>query len=357
MPNGDTSRPRIGSITIARIAGVELRAHWSLALIFALLAVNLGAGLFPAWHPDWGPLLAWTTAISAAFLFFVSIALHELSHAFVGRRNGVPIHKITLFIFGGMAHMEGEPPSARAEFRMAIVGPITSLLIGVAAMAAGLWIAGGAIGDDAGAEETLRAIGPLPTLLLWLGPVNLFLGLFNLIPGFPLDGGRVLRAAVWRATRDFARATRVAAAVGRLFGLLLVGTGAAMIFGVVVPFLGGGAVQGLWLVLIGWFLAMAARSSLDRLRMREAMERRRRIAEGPPPVAVEADLPLPVFVAEYMLAFERRTWPVVRDGSVVGSVDLAAVKAVPPEMWPNLVVADVMTAAAPIEERAGEPGA
>src|SRR5215831_6375059 len=250
-----------GGLRLGRIAGVEVRLDWSLLIVFWLILVNLGIGLFPARHPDWSSGMTWAVAFVASLLFFVSILAHELSHALVGRANGVPVDGITLFIFGGVARMQREPPSPRAELLMTVVGPLTSLAIGAAALFAGMRLAAPSAFDAADPFTAFRHTSPLAAVLLWLGPINVVLGLFNLIPGFPLDGGRVLRALLWAATGDYSRATRWAAGVGQAFGLLLIFAGIGMIFGVSIPLLGSGFVPGLWLAFIGWFLNGAAASS------------------------------------------------------------------------------------------------
>src|SRR5262245_14789842 len=239
---------------VARIAGVEVRLDWSLLIVFWLIVVSLGGGRFPLHHPEWSPGLSWAMAVIAAVLYLLSILAHELSHALVGRANGVPVGGITLFIFGGVAHMRGEPGSPRAELLMTLVGPVTSLVIGALATWWGAHLAAPAIVDPADPLRAFQDVGPFATVLLWLGPINVMLGLFNLIPAFPLDGGRVLRAVLWAATRDLTRATRWAAAVGQAFALLLILAGVIMVLGVRVPWLGRGLVPGLWIAFIGWFL-------------------------------------------------------------------------------------------------------
>lgn len=239
------------------IAGVEVWVDLSLLLIFALITYNLGAGLFPEWHPEWAPALSWAVALGAAVAFFASVLVHELSHALMARRYGVPARRITLFLFGGLAHLEREAPSARAELWIAAIGPITSLVIGVVASVAGARLAGEEVAAAAASEDAralataLTHVGPLPTLLLWLGPLNITLALFNMVPGFPLDGGRVLRALLWSITKDATRATRWAARTGQAIALALVLFGA-------LRALSGAFVGGAWLALIGWFLYRAA---------------------------------------------------------------------------------------------------
>src|SRR5689334_420288 len=257
---------------VGRIAGVEVRVDWSLLIVFWLIVVNLGGGLFPAHHPDWSPALSWGVAVIAAVAFFLSILAHELSHALVGRANGVPVAGITLFIFGGMAHMRGEPGSPRAELAMTVVGPLTSLIIGGAASWWGAHLAASALIDATDPLRAFQDVGPLATVLLWLGPINIMLGLFNLIPAFPLDGGRVLRAALWAGTRDLTKATRWAAGIGQAFGMLLIFAGISMLLGIRVPWLGRGLIPGLWTAFIGWFLYRAAAASYSRVLISDLLD-------------------------------------------------------------------------------------
>jgi Zn-dependent protease len=341
-----------GGFSMGRIAGVEMVADWSLLIIFALIAVSLGAGLFPAWHPEWSAGLVWSMAVVASVLFFVSIALHELSHALVARRYGIPVRRITLFVFGGMAHMEREPPSPKAEFLMAVVGPVVSLLIGVVSIALGSAFGADAVAQYADDPEALaRAIGPVPTLLLWLGPLNVLLGVFNLVPGFPLDGGRVLRAILWWRTGDLERATRWASGVGRAFAWFLMALGVGMLFGLWVPFFGTGALQGLWFLLIGWFLNNAARASYQQLLVRSAFEdvtvadvMRRQVQVLAPEITIEQ------LVRDYFMQSDQQVFPVAgSDGQLLGLVELEQVRAVPPAQWSQVTLREIMTPAAQVE--------
>ncbi len=203
-------------VRIGRIAGIAVHVDWSLLVIFALMTLGLATGIFPAWHPDWSAGLVWATSLGAAVAFFASVLAHELSHALVGRMHGITVRRITLFMFGGLAHMENEPPSWRAELLMALAGPLASLVLGAGLVALASALAGPLEIDFERTSGAVRRLGPLATLLLWLGPVNVMLGLFNLVPGFPLDGGRVLRAVMWAATRNLRRATRLASQAGHL---------------------------------------------------------------------------------------------------------------------------------------------
>lgn len=330
-----------GGIRLAAVLGVEIRLDWSLLLIFGLVLFNLGAGLLPRWHPDWSPTMTWTVALGAAVLFFGSILVHEFSHALVARRNGIPVSRITLFLFGGMAHMEGEPPSPKAEFLMAVVGPITSLVIGAVAVAGSVFLAGPdfAARLEADPEAALRALGPWPSLLLWLGPINLVLGLFNLLPGFPLDGGRVFRSLLWWITGDLRKATRWASGAGRLLALGLMALG-------LMGFLRGALAQGMWLLLIGWFLNNAAVLSYRNLLVQEGLTdvplsevMRTRFSTVGPGMSLET------LVREELMAGDQRAFPVLSDGALAGLVCLEDVRKVPPERWPETPVSAVMTPA------------
>ena len=202
-----SAAPQAG-FRLGQIAGVELRVDWSLAIVFWLIAVNLGVGMFPAMHPDWSPVLRWSVALAASVLFFASVLTHELAHALVGRARGMPVQGITLFIFGGVTRLGGEPKSPSTEFLMAIAGPLTSFVLGIGCLLLGGAISGDAATAGLGAVEYARRLGPAASALMWLGTVNILLAVFNCLPGFPLDGGRVLRAAIWGITGSLRKATR-----------------------------------------------------------------------------------------------------------------------------------------------------
>jgi Zn-dependent protease len=335
-----------GGLRLGRIAGIEVTADWSLLIIFLLITLSLGAGVFPAWHPDWSGATAWLTAAAAALAFFVSVFLHELSHALVGRANGIDIRRITLFMFGGVAHMEDEPPSWKSELAMAIVGPITSLVLGVLFLMLARLVAGPFELDPDQPQTALGDLGPLASLLFWLGPVNIILALFNLVPGFPLDGGRVLRALLWGATGDLVAATRRASRAGQGFAWVLMAAGLLMILGLRVPIFGTGFVNGLWIALIGWFLNNAALVSYRQLVIREWL--------GDLPVArlmltrlvqVPADLPVQTLVDEYLMHTGQRAFPVEDHGRFVGLVCLRDLPKLPRGDWGTAPVASIMTPA------------
>ena len=332
-----------------RIAGIDIIVDWSLLIIFALIVMGLASGVFPQWHPQWSATTAWLTALVAAVLFFTSVLLHELSHALVGRVNGIEVRRITLFVFGGMAQMEHEPGRWPAELRMAIVGPLTSLAIGLVCLYAGTYgISPAAIERAGGLQRLLAQANPGQTLLLWLGQINVLLAIFNLVPAFPLDGGRVLRALMWGATHDLRRATRWASSLGQAFAWLLIGAGIAMVLGLSVPVLGGGLINGLWLAFIGWFLNNAALMSYRQLLTREMLQDVRiarlmltRFEVVPP------QLPVETLIEGYMLRSDQRAFPVVDgDGQFIGLVCQRDIERTSPEQRRTMTVRDAMKPAA-----------
>jgi Zn-dependent protease len=330
-----------------RIAGIDIIVDWSLLIIFALITVSLASGLFPQWHPAWGPATCWLTALAAAVLFFASVLAHELSHSLVGRVNGIEVKRITLFVFGGMAQMEHEPGRWRAELWMAIVGPATSLLIGVLcvlAATAGLpsgVAAQGSPGPDL--ARLLAHLDPGATLLLWLGQVNIVLALFNLVPAFPLDGGRVLRAILWGVTHDLRRATRWASALGQAFAWLLIAAGIAMALGISLPYFGSGAANGIWLAFIGWFLNNAALMSYRQLLTRELLHDvpvGRLMLTGLE--TVWPDMPLDMLISNFLMRSDQRAFPVLEGQRLAGLICQRDVERLPPAQRHAGSVRDVM---------------
>jgi Zn-dependent protease len=314
-------------VRLGRVGGVEIFADWSLLVVFALIAYSLAAGVFPSWHPDRETPVALATALGAALLFVASVLVHELAHALVGRLGGVRVRRITLFMLGGIAHLEAEPRTWRAELVMAAAGPATSFVLSLVF----LWLAALVAGpiDTEHPDAALAALSPLATLLLWLGPVNLLLAAFNLLPGFPLDGGRVLRAALWGATGSPRKATRWASWGGRALGGLPVG---------------------LWLMFIGWFLHSAALAGYRELVVKETLEA--------VPVArimqtrltrVDPDLTVQRLAEEHMMASGQRVLPVERAGRFLGLVSLSDLQKSEPRAWSHMSAAEIMT---PVERLA-----
>jgi Zn-dependent protease len=319
----------VRSLPLMRIARIDVAVDWSLLIIFALITTSLASGLFPQWHPGWAPATSWLTAFAAAVLFFASVLAHELSHALVGRANGIQVKRITLFIFGGMAQMEHEPDRWRAELWMAIMGPVTSLVIGVLCIFPAGWAAHAS--DVPDLERLLANLDPGRTLLLWLGQINIVLAIFNLVPAFPLDGGRVLRAVLWGATHDLRRATRWASALGQLFAWILIAAGIAMVLGASLPYLGSGAANGVWLAFIGWFLNNAALMSYRQLLTRELLQN---VPIGRLMVrqleTVWPDMPVDMFVSNFLLRSDQRAFPVLEGGRLAGLVCQRDVERLPP---------------------------
>ncbi len=345
-------------LRLGRIAGIEIHADWSLLVIFVLIASSLAMGLFPEWHPDWGLGLIWATALGASVALFASVLVHELSHALVGRAWGIAVRRITLFVFGGVAQMEQEPPNWRAEFWMAIIGPVTSAVLGFLCFLAAGFSISPAAGEFEDPAQLFATLGVGGTLLMWLGQVNFVLAAFNLVPAFPLDGGRVLRALMWAISGDFRRATRWASGAGQAFAWFLIATGVAMILGARIPFLGGGLVGGLWLAFIGWFLNNAAALSYRQLLVREALRdvpvarlMLTQIATVPP------DLPVSELVDRYLLRSDQRAFPVVADGRLEGMVCLHEVRKLDRAAWDRTAVRDIMIPADKLASAGPDEGA
>jgi Zn-dependent protease/CBS domain-containing protein len=336
----------MGGLNLGKIFGVRIAADWSLFIALWLVTVSLALGSFPAWHPEWGGGMRWGVAVVAAVLLFVSVLLHELSHAVVARAYGLEVRSIHLFVFGGVANIEREPETPRAELAMAIVGPLTSIALGLLFLLLG----GGLVRLGGDPERLMRDLGPTATLLFWLGPLNLFIGLFNLLPGFPLDGGRILRALLWRATGDLQAATRWASLSGQAIGLVLVFAGLAMIFGARLPVFGAGVVSGLWISVIGWFLASAAAMSYRQLvimHLVEGVPVRRLMRTDV--AAVSPGLPVARLVDDYLMRTDQRAFPVLADGRLAGLVCLEDVRVVDRDVWGEIEVGTIMTPAAALE--------
>jgi Zn-dependent protease/predicted transcriptional regulator len=330
---------------IGRLFGINIYVDWSWLLILLLVTGNLATG-FAQVHPNWGPGLIWIVAIVAALLFFASVLAHELAHSIVARAQDIPVRNITLFLFGGVSNIQQDPRSPRAEFLMAIVGPITSIVIGVICLLAAGALVRLPAGAAANPGSLFAALDPLTTLLLWLGPINILLGIFNLVPGFPLDGGRVLRAALWAATGNVRTATRWAAWVGQAIAWLLIFTGIAMIFGVQVPFFGAGVVNGLWLAFIGWFLSSAARQSERQVVIHDMLEgipaarlMHSNVLAVPPMISVGE------LVYRYVMGTDEQAFPVLDGDRLLGLVTLEDIRKVAREAWDTTAARDIMTPA------------
>jgi Zn-dependent protease/CBS domain-containing protein len=335
----------LGSFRVTRILGIDIYIDWSWLFIFALVTWNLAVAVFPTVHPEWSLWLTVGVSLAASFLFFASVLAHELAHSVVARARGLPVQRITLFIFGGAADIGREPPSPKSEFLIAVVGPIMSIALGVLFTGIGLLLINGAGLFGSNALTTLATLSPVATLMLWLGPINFLLGIFNMVPGFPLDGGRILRSIVWGISGNMVLSTRVATFAGQLVAWLFIFTGIAMVFGISVPIFGSGIIGGLWLVFIGWFLNNAAVNSYRHAvvtHMLEGIQVSRLMRPDTP--AVEPYLPLSTLVYDYVIGTEENTFPVLERGELRGMVTLEDVRKVPREQWDTMMVIDVMTA-------------
>lgn len=313
-------------IKLGRIFGVEIGLHYSWFIIALLITLSL-AGQFKLNNPDWSDSLRWGMAIITAVLFFASIVTHELSHALVAKARGLPVRSITLFALGGVAEIEKEAADAKTEFWMGIIGPITSFVIGFICL--GIAMALGWVPPDFPQQ-------PLLAMLMWLGYINIVLAIFNMIPGFPLDGGRVLRAIAWWITGDGKRATTIAARVGQIiaFGMIVFG---------LFHFFRGAGFNGLWITFIGWFLLSASRESYAQVAFTEGL-RGVRVAD-----VMSRDYPtvdghsnLQTFVEEHLVRTGRRCFVVTLNGQAEGMVTPNEIKAVQRARWPYTTVADVM---------------
>lgn len=344
---------------IAKIFGINIRIDWSWILIFALISWNLRLAFGQA-HPTWTPAFQWGIAIVAALLFFASVLAHELAHSLMALQQKLPVRNITLFLFGGVSNIERNPPSPQAEFLITIVGPITSIGLGILFTWLGAWRMGANTLTFNNPTQIIGQLDPVTTLLLWLGPINILLGVFNLIPGFPLDGGRVLRSILWAATDNLKRATRWASGVGQFVAWLFIVMGVAMALGVQIPFFGTGFINGLWLAFIGWFLNSASIQSYQQVLVQDLLEGvpvGRLMRQQPP--TVPADSSISDLVHNYVMRSDDHAFPVEDQGHFVGLITLEDMRKVEKADWDATLVRDVMTPAqqlmtARVEEDADE---
>jgi Zn-dependent protease len=316
-------------IKLGTVFGVELGLHYSWLVIALLITFSLAAQ-FHAVNRNWSEALVWSTALTTGVLFFACLFAHELSHAVVAKARGIPVHKITLFLLGGVAQIEKEASDPKSEFWMAIVGPITSAVLGLV-----MFGLARLAGWPLGASPTT----PGTALLVWLGYINLALAAFNMIPGFPLDGGRVLRAILWWATGSMERATKAAAFVGQIIAVLFIGYG-------ILRFFQGAGLGGLWIAFIGWFLLQASSATLMQvqtgtllggLRVKDVMTT--------DSYTVDPDLTVQAFVNEHLLPSGRRCFLVMQDGRLIGLITPNEVRAIEPRAWPFTAVRSIMRSA------------
>jgi Zn-dependent protease len=322
------------SFTIARIAGIRIGVHWSWLVVFALITWSWATAVFPDQNPGLGDGTYVAMAIAAAVLFFTSLLLHELGHAFQARREGMEIDGITLWLFGGVAQFRGMFPSAGAEFRIAIAGPLVSLLLGAGFV---------------GLAFAITGVDVVDGIAAWLGYMNLTLLVFNLLPALPLDGGRVLRSALWALRRDFGWATRVAAAIGRAFGALFVAGGLALFF------FSAAATNGIWIALLGWFLFGAASEEARYGRLHGALAGlRARDLMTPTARTVSPDQTIGELMDGVAWSDRPDAYPVVEGGRPVGLLPFRVIADVPRGEWNARTVGESMLPIAVIPLLAGD---
>ena len=315
-----------GSFRLFRIAGVDIEIHWSWLLVFVILTWTLAAGLFEEEFTDWTQTERWMAASATSIVFFASILAHELSHSIVANKLGIPVRRITLFVFGGVSHLEDDSRTPREEFLIAIAGPATSFLI--AGLLGALWAVLSPVREPAAVAAGYLAVA------------NGVIGVFNLVPGFPLDGGRVLRAFLWKITNGVLPATRIASWVGTIVAYGL------MVLGIVIMVLTGEIFSGVWLIFIGWFLRNAAESSYQQVLMHHLL--------SAVPVRslldrsyewVDPYMTLQTLLDEHILSRSARYFA-VKDGLGLGGVITPKdVQRFPKTAWPRTSVHQAMTTA------------
>ncbi len=306
------------------IFGLRIHIHWSWYLIFLLLTWVLAVSYYPSVEPHWSTTGYWIAGLITSLLFFASVLAHELAHSLVARSRGIPVRGITLFIFGGVSEISEEPHSAGDEFWMTIVGPCTSFVLALVFFL--IWLAT--------RHTSAQFISPTAG---YLASINLAVGIFNLLPGFPLDGGRVLRSLLWQVKGNELQATRVAARVGRVVALLIAGAGVVLLFT-------GNLVNGIWLLLIAWFLDGAASAGLRQVQTGAALAELTagQLAQDPGPW-LDPDETLRAFADAIVLTHNRRACLVGRDGDLQGLFSLSDLRRIPQNGWATTRVGDAMT--------------
>lgn len=308
-----------GSWKITTIMGIPIRIHFSWLIVFGLITWSLSTYYFPKAAPELPAASYWIKGAIAAFLLFASVAFHELAHSYIAKKYRISIISITLFIFGGVAQMKGEPPHPKAEFRIAIAGPLSSFFL------SGLF-----------SLLYLNTVGAgTKALFSYLAQLNFILGIFNLIPGFPMDGGRVLRSIIWKRTKDYFYATRKASSFGQKIALFFIFFG---LFSIFTGFPGG-----LWLMLIGWFLYTAAQASYQQATLQETLSGIKvKDIMVRDIVTLSSSIAIDEAVDSYFLRYGYGGFPVVEDGKFLGIITLKEVKDVPREDWGKVKVSDVL---------------
>ncbi len=311
-------------VELFKLLGFSVKVDASWLILAVLVSWTLASGVFPADYPDLPVSTYWTMGIAGMLALFVSIVLHELAHSLIARRHGIAMKGITLFIFGGVAEMDEEPPSAKAEFFMAIAGPLASTLIAAGCFA--LYRAGEKLGWPVGVTGVLSETAFLNAILV----------AFNIVPAFPLDGGRVLRSLLWQWSGNIRWATRITSQLGAAFGIVLIVMG-------VLSFISGNIIGGMWYFLIGMFLRGASQMSYQQLLIRKALEGET-ISRfmNPQPVTVAADISVEHLVQDYVYRHHYKMFPVVADGKLLGCVTTRHVRELARDEWPRRSVGEIV---------------
>jgi Zn-dependent protease/predicted transcriptional regulator len=312
------------SVKLGRILGIPIRIHYTLWLVFLLIAWSLASGYMPNQYPGLDSFTYWAIGVVSALLLFVSVLVHELAHSYIAKKNGLPITRITLFFFGGVSEIGEEPKNPRLEVRMAAAGPLTSFMI--AAVFACLWYLNLVIGGWISVTATFQ----------YAALINGMLGAFNLVPAFPLDGGRVLRGAIWNRSGNLLKATSLASRIGEAFAY------AMMLGGFLSVFLGN-IINGIWLLFLGWFLRSGAETSKNQTVVSESLAG---LSVGDimtrDLVTVAPDMIVQRLVSDYFLVRTHGGYPVVQDGKLLGIVTLQCVRALPKDQWNSKTVGEIM---------------
>ncbi len=314
------------TIPLGRIIGIPIGLDYSWFLIFALFTWSLAVNYYPVEFKNWPEALYWLMGAVTAVMLFASVLLHELGHSVVALRYKIPVRSITLFIFGGIARIGAEPPSATSEFFIAVAGPVVSLLLAVLFSVL---------------KPLFTGFETLTGLVTYLAYINFALVLFNLIPGFPLDGGRVFRAIIWKLTHNMRRATVIAANTGRFFGFFFIFSGVMLMFS-------GNFIGGLWLAFIGWFLDNAASVQVQQMQFRNLLAGHtvsQVMSERC--LSIPHDMTLQQLVEDHILEHGRRCFLVARGEKIIGMMTLHLIKKIPRQNWSQTTTAQVML---PIEK-------
>jgi Zn-dependent protease/CBS domain-containing protein len=322
-----------GSFKIGKIAGIEIGINYTWIFAFILFAWLFAQGTFPSVFPGWSTATYWIAGVIVSIMLFVSVLIHEICHSLVAINRGLKVDSIVLFIFGGVSNIETEPQSAWVEFIMAGAGPASSLVLG------GIFL---------GISYLIRIPGqsvtPLEGVLFYLGYINILLGLFNIIPGFPLDGGRVFRSIIWGITKNLNKATVIAGNVGRFFGWVMILYGISNFFNISIGPIQGNFINGIWFIFIGWFLISAADSAMREQSMqRQLAGVHVRDVMDHSPECVSPAASVEYVVHSAFIERGRRALPVCNETGLLGIVTLADVKRLPQDRWANTPVQEIMT--------------